>query len=399
MSKTIIVVSSYVDDMLQTLAPDTNFYIFNTLTDLSTHIERSPISAESLFVTSEIFEESPSIALKYFCEQIKNPFLKTKKVVFIVDTESLVEESIEYFRSDGNYENWDIEHGPLGREYVSASITGTLKTADYTPVRKAVYRIKRSEYVEQNIRNQVISDNEYALEDEMFRGFEPVEKPDIAITEVQEACKVLHIAGIDSLERTLFLWILAQYIAFTKRVIIIEKDFDYLTLSDIAARSEMDYTKIDIQDIYANPKETITRLNKVVKGLVVISSRDRGNYDYNFICNFIYNNVCDNFDYIIKESNLDEVTPKTNYTVVIPSTLIETLKTVENIPDGYSEYAKFVAVNTRCVNELIIPSTECYTEILGKLLNLDKEKINIPLFTINSLKIGGEIHDLRMFFE
>ena len=399
MNKTLVVVSTYIDSLIETIQPDTHFILFNNMNELGKHVESQPIVADTLFITAEQLEDACATALSFLDSQLQGAFFKVKRVTFILTPDSSCKENLQYYITAMKKDNWNIEQGALTREYVTGSICGSITTVEYKPSRRAVYRVKRSEYVKKNLAEQAKSENHYEVEEEMFRGVEPVVTEEFFNSSLEETCQVVNITGLPCIERTLFVWMLGQYLAFEGKVLIIEKDFKYLTLSDMALRSDMNFVRIDVQDLYADTENAFKELRNVQSGLVVITSNSEGTYNYSMLCNLLYNNIADSYNFMITEHELSEITPSSKYIVVMKNMLTEILKTVENLPDSYEENAKYVAMSITTIPELLITSSRVIEELLAKLLCLEKSKVHVPILTVNSLEIGGEISDIRSFID
>ena len=55
MAKSIIVVSSYVDSTIREYQTDVTFHLFKTLDELDSYVETSPLRAQEIFLTKEVF--------------------------------------------------------------------------------------------------------------------------------------------------------------------------------------------------------------------------------------------------------------------------------------------------------------------------------------------------------
>jgi hypothetical protein len=200
------------------------------------------------------------------------------------------------------------------------------------------------------------------------------------------------------MERSVFTFIIAQYLSLSGKTLIIEKDFDFLTLSNIASRSNVDYLEILVEDIYDHPEKEILKIRNSEKKLIVVVTRQRLQRDYCFICSILYNNLIGNLTYLVNESNLDELSDSAKYIVVLPNNARDLLKTTAMLTIGYECNARFVGVDILRIEEITIKNSRQMEMIVKDVLQI-KTQLNIPIFNIGSLKLGGAVHDLRMLVE
>lgn len=208
----------------------------------------------------------------------------------------------------------------------------------------------------------------------------------------------VNVAGLPTMERSVFTFIMARYLSLSGKTLIIEKDFDFLTLSHIANRSNADYLEILVEDIYDNPEKEILKIRESEKRLIVVGTRQRVERDYFFICSLLYNNLLANLTYLVKENSFDELPDSTRYIAVLPNNATDLLKTTMMLPVGYENNARFVGVDMLRVEELTIKNSKQIEMIVKDVLQI-KSGLNIPIFNISSLKLGGEVHDLRVLIE
>lgn len=395
MSKVVVVVSTYVDNIIKEQQPDVKFILFNSLQELGNHIETTPIRANNLYLTKEVLEPRVNTSLDYLISMLNNPFFVVDKVEYITDKGSSEIHSVKYIIGEMNLSTWRISEGRMTREYVSGLITGTLRSEDVIPNRKAVYRQRRSEYVAERMKDKKSLDAKYVSDEEDLTDVPDEKIIDITPMAIDKVCKTITIAGLDIQERTAFSFLMAQYLSHSGKTLIIEKDFEYLTLSDMITKAKISYARVDIKELYANPSEVFRFIRNTREGLITLTCHERSEYDYSFLCNLVYNNLADTLDYLVVESALHEVSTSVDYITVLPNNIVDVIKTTESLPDNFKEQATFVGVNMRTLPELGINNTKVMTEIVKDLLQV-AQGITVPIINIRSLMLGGEAHDLRM---
>jgi hypothetical protein len=129
-----------------------------------------------------------------------------------------------------------------------------------------------------------------------------------------------------------------------------------------------------------------------------VGTRQRVDRDYSFICSLLYNNLLDNLEYLVKENDLDELSNSAKFIAVLPNNTVDLLRTAMMIPIGYEHNARFVGVDMLRIQELTIKNTKQMEMIVKDVLQI-KSDFNIPILNISSLKLGGELYDLRMLID
>lgn len=387
MSKRIVILSTIVDEIIKDKVPDVDVDLFKSITSLSTFVETTPIRADVFYITTELLENTTNTSLSVLFDIIEhNHFFRVDRVEFLSESGSKAIPSIEYLVELKGLDNWEVHKGHLNREYVSSIITGTYKSEDLELKHKALYRVRKDVYLKER-RQAANLDNHFKTDSELLSNVEREESFDITLKNVENICKQVNIVGLPRKERTVFAFLMAQYLALEGKVILIEKDFDYLTVTDMAAKSGVEYLEILIEDIYDNPQDCINKIQSTASKLIIIGTRERINRNYLYLVNFIYNNIIDSASYIIKELDFEEVPEDSKSITVVPNNIVDILKSIENI----STFDKFVGINMSRISE--INSSEELTLILRDLLNTNEIE-NVPIFNISSLKIGGEVYDL-----
>lgn len=396
MNKTVIIVSTHVDVIIKEQQPDVKFILFRNLQELSAYVENTPIRANTLYITRETLLPAVNTSLNFLMTMLDNPFLAVDKVEYITEVDSVEINSIQYVIEDLGITNWRITKGALTREFVTGIISGTLQSDEITPMRKAVYRQRKDVYIKDKLKNKESLEESYLSEEDILSDIEDEEVTPIVPMQVEEVCKTVTIAGLDLEERTVFSFIMAQYLSFSGKTIIIEKDFEYLRLSDIASKSNTVYVKIDVEELFQNTEEVFRFIRNTNNKLIVLTCSQRSDHDYQFLCNFIYNNLVDSLSYLVVESDMKELNLYSQYVTVLPNNIIDVIKTIEQVPDNFENNAKFVGISMKNINELKILDSDALTVIVKDLLQVSYD-FEVPVLNISSLKLGGAAHDLRMF--
>lgn len=393
MSRTIIVVSQLVDATIREGQPDTNFILKHNLTELADHIETTPIRADYLYFTQDVIPHI-NTSLNFLTQMLDNPFLKVTKVCYITQKGAREIESIKYIVEEKGLQNWEIVEGSLTREYVSGIISGALRTDTFNRRRKALYRVPRSAYVQDRIRNKEVLEEGYIDDEKMLKDVPATEIPEFSVREAEEVAEILHIVGGYGEERTALTFLVAQYLSQEGKTLIVEKDTEYHLLTELVTKSGVECMMVSITELLEDVSKTLERIKASSERLVVITAIERVQYSYNFICNVLYANLCTRISYLVREDDFDEAPTTQKFVVAFPSCIIGVLRTCEQLDSNYLHLAKFVAVNLQQLPETRILNNRTVDEILSDVLEEPIKGSNIV--NIDSLRIGGESgYDLR----
>lgn len=390
--RNIIVISSLVDSTIREGQLDTEFLLFRTIDELAQYIEQTPVRADSLFFTKETIPHT-NTALNFLSGMLVNPFLKVDSVVYITEKGSSEIPSVNYIVAEKGFNNWEIIEGYLTREYISGIVNGSLRQDTFGGKRKAVYRVPRAAYVQDRIKDRNSLNDKYEDDESYLKDVPPVNIPEQSLVDKAVVCEIKHIVGSDSEERTAFCFLIAQYLAFSGKTLIIEKDTEYHRLTEFVTKSGVQCLQIPISEFLASPNETIEKIRRSESSLICILAFERLKYSYPFISNVLYNNLASDISYFISEDDFTEAPIMQKYTVVIPSNIIGVLSTCEKLDGNYLHLCKFVGVNFQSLPETRIVNGTSLAKILSDVLEMYIE--HSPILTVSSLKLGGSSYDLR----
>lgn len=395
--KTVVIISALVDSTVREYQPDVDFILFHTIAELGDYIQTTPIRAEALYLTRDVFPESAvNSNLTYLFGLLDNPFLGVNRVVYITEKDSKELVSVNYIIEERAVDNWTVITGALNREYVTNVINGTMESDDWVPTRRAVYRMgKEAYYREKREEKQSLADH-YEPDDEYLGGIPDIEPITEIMLDRESQCVVKHIVGIESLERTALAFMCAQYLSLSGKTVILEKDYDYHTLTELVTKSEVDCKLLLVEDLLSNPGKVIESIRKSDKSLIVVGSIERISYNYAFIVNVIVNNLMNDITYFVEEDSFEDVPEDIRYTIAIPSNCLGVFKTTEKIDRNYISKATFVGVNLSALPEISIRGSETLTLILRDVLDISD--ITASVINITSLHLRGDTYDLNSIF-
>lgn len=395
MTKAIITISNYVDVSVQETQKDTKFFMFKSLEELDEYIQHAPIRANTLFFSKDAIPLA-NTSLNYLVSLLEKVFLRVDNVVYITETGSSEIDSVKFLIKDRGFDNWEIVQGALTREFVTGVINGNARDDFSNAKRKAVYRVPKSEYVRQQSRHSnLLEEERYKDDDESIQEM-PNEKLPVYIPPEQVAtCKSYDIIGHDIQERTLFVYIIGQYLSTHGKTLLLERDFDYHRLGEFVTKSSVDVGIYYVEDLYERPQQVLDEIRHDSHKLIVVLAKRRVDFSYNFTFNFLYNNLVHDIMYAVREGSFGEEPTEGMYTVVFPNTVPGVLSMCNSTDMNFVKYTKFVAIHTNTLSELRLPTNESISAIIEDVLN-DTDIQPVELLSITSLELGGDdAYDLR----
>lgn len=390
--KTEIIVSSIVDATVKESQPDVDFKMFRQLEQLGAYLETDAIRASTMFITSDVIVQ-PNSSFSYIIDILENnKFLKVDRVIYITEEKAPEVKVLRYLLDRYGIENWEVLEGPMTRAYVSSVIGGTLQQDKFISKRKAVIRIPRRDYLKQQMRNKESLDEEYEDDDADLMDIEDVPVPEEKVLISESHMQKRYIAGKAGEERTAFALLAAQYLSMGGKTILLENDPEFHSTTEFVTKSEVDALLIPLDRLMADTNAALQEVKETEKKLIVFICINRIEFSYKFICDLVFYNLRDSADYMIIESDLDEVPKNTDVTVVLPNTVIGCLKTCENIDIASLSFYRFVAVSFHQIQEVHIESGAVMSKLLQDLLS--DTRIECPVVTVTSLRISASPYDL-----
>lgn len=395
MAKTIVVISGYIDNTIREYQKDVTFYLFKTLEELDTYIARTPIRADTLFFSKDVIP-LVNTSLNYLVAMLDKVFFKVDNIVYITEPGSTEIESIKFLVKNKGFDNWEIVQGALTREYITSVINGSARNDFSGTRRKVVYRVPKSLYIKEHTRNSELLESErYKDDDEAIQEMPDEKLPVYIPPEQEQTCTCYDIVGEDGMERTLFVYIMGQYLATHGKTLLLERDWKYHRLGEFVTKSGVECEVQYVEDLYANPAGVIDTIRSTSHKLIVVLARRKFEYNYSFIFNLLYNNLIDNLTYAVREDSYGEEPTESKYTVVFPNTMCGVLNMCENVNMNFIPYTKFVAIHMCTLNEMRLPTRESILPVIQDVLN-NTEIQDVELLAISSLVMGVDsVYDLR----
>lgn len=398
MAKTIVIVSSLVDSTIREYQADVTFHLFKTLDELDAYVETSPLRASELFLTKEVLP-NVNTSLNYFIQMLENPFLKVDKITYITEVDSPEIASVNYIIEQKKYNNWEIVEGHLTREYVAGIINGNLRNEVLNPKRKAVYRMPRETYLKERLKNRDYLEEEYLDDEKQLRGIPDITQVSDTVTDSSRICEIHNVVGNDCDERTAFAFLLAQYMSFSGKTLILERDVRYHRLTEFVTKSGVEgIMLVEVSELLENPVKVIERIRASSSKLIVVGSIEYVEYTYSFILSILYNNLLRDIRYLVQEMDYAEAPTTEHYICAFPATIIGILSMCDGIDPATLNNAQFVGIDMNQLPTLLIGNSQAVKLIMEDVL--ERPNLPVQLIRIQSLKIGGDSkYDLRSIIE
>ena len=393
--KSIVVLSGLVDSTLKEYQKDVTFFIFKTLEELDEYVTHTPIRAETLFFTRDAIPQV-NTSLNYLVNILDRVFFKVDNIIYITEPDSPELKSIDFLIKDIGMSNWEVITGALTREYVTNVINGSARDDFTNTKRKAVYRVPKEAYVrERSKQSELMEAEKYPDDDEILKEM-PNEKIPVYIPpERGSICQMYDIVGDDVIERTLFSFIIAQYLATKGKTLILERDWEFHSLGECVTKSGVKCGIFYVDDILSDPLNTIEKIRDCNEKLVAVLCKRKFQYNYSFVFNLLHSRLLDYFVYAVREDVFGEEPTEGRYSVVFPNTMMGVLSMCKNINMNFIRYTKFIGVHMDTLKELRLPTTEAISAIIEDVLNTHDIQ-NVELVSISSLIMGIESnYDLR----
>lgn len=402
----IVLVSSIVDQTIGTTVKGYDIEIYSGISELRRHIELTPIRCYKFVVTCDTVLSDTSSSFRVLSEIANNEYFRCEEIIYVTLEEATELTLLNFLIEEKRMPEVTIIKGELTREFIANVIRGT-HDQQAPPRRVEIVRRRRSDYIEEQIKAKRadqqgddlgIDDLGLFTEEDMLNSVPDQGPPKtFPIGPNDRSATLIQIAGGPGRGKTVFSIILAQFIADSKKVCLIESDLKYFSLSHYIKMSGIEYMDISIDDFYANPDLAILKINNSHHNLIVFtgtSALRKRRPSTSYLKRLVYNLINKDVDYLIVESSLREILPATETIVVLKNEIPAILEDLEKMPNKVSDI-KFVCLSLSTLNEVQVMNTEEVRGIVQEVLNVDLPPI--PLYKITALQKGADVIDLRRY--
>lgn len=380
----IAVVSSECDNTITACSKFHEILLFRSFNELEKYVNTTPDIFESIVIPeSELQFTASNVALLQTV--IKSEFLQLQdSVLYLVDKNLENIKEIKKYFAENSEMHTVVYTGVINQTFIADIITGIARRMDESDIRVKTYRVRADEYSRlQNIRRYEDNNNEFITDEEDLKDIPEEEEPIYGFYAEDRHINNFYISGERTIERTSMSYLIAQYLSYFGRTIIIEGDPEYHTLTDIATKTDVAQSIYYIEDFYDNAKDFVTKLESSPNNLIVLGVRSRIKFNASFIADMIIHNCDVEFiRAIVTEVDYIDIPFNAYETIVIPnrsSDIIRFVDRVSSIAD--IDKVNFVGVELTDLGGVNLD----YNEMKSVLTTL----LSQPIYNFNLVKLGG----------
>lgn len=354
----MFIISGKVDDSIKRQVTLYDVTLFKDFTDFEKYVNKTPSVVDTIVITSDELAFN-AVSVNRMQAVLSLEFLKLKgNIVYLID-QSYDLKSIEKFFVDNQLDKWVVYQGDLSTRFITEIVSGEGREQVEAQTEIVTYRMRASEYVRQkNLVRYEKDETSYVTDEEGLDGIPIEEMPELPNPVEDTITTVNYVVG-EGLERTVMTFLLAQYRALYGKTLIIEKDIEYHTLTDMVTKTGIKCKLLWMEDVLTDVSKVLNELVSIQEGLVVIGVHKRIKYDYNFMMDLLEANLSNNFAYIIRECDYSEIPYGQTFTLVSANTVPAVIKCCNNIKIRLdSELVTYVGLQIGSLGSVNITSKE-----------------------------------------
>lgn len=387
-------VISELDESVKSQVPVYDVKLFRTFVDFESFVEGTPIIINTLVISAEELPFTNTNMMR-FINILNSPFLRiTASIIYIINEEDDKSKIVKFFEHEG-IDNIVIYQGKISPRYVTDIITGKARESEEQQKYTVTYMVKAAEYLkQQSSLSYEDNENDYVTDEDELENVPDEEEPEDIIPSISEFANIYYVAGSDREERTMMVFIMAQFLSLSGRCVIIEKDVKYHRLSDYFIKSGINGLFITVNEFYNNVQEVINKIKRSQDKLIVIGAIDRVDYNYQFIFNILFSNLIGDVNYMIMECDYYDVPSGVDVIYVSANTVPEIIKTGVSIErDVDPKHTKFIGLQLNNINPVNVNTKEMLA-ILSIILS--KNNLVGQVFKCNGIRLneGGSAYDI-----
>lgn len=383
----MFIVASNLDDSIKSQTTVYDITLFKTFIGFERFIDSVPVIVDTIIITSDELKFSSSSMQRVY-GILNSPFLRlTGNVVYLIDESVQKDTVVKFFETNG-WKNWIVYQGDLSPKFITSIVTGECRQSVEVQSERVTYRMRASEYIKQksNISNQN-NEGKYLTDEDVLSDIPVEEDEEELIPRVDLKTTVNYIVG-DTLERTVMVFLLAQYRALAGKTLIVEKDWEFHTLTDMVTKSGIQHLMIYIEEFNEDAYGCIDRIRRAKENLIVIGCKNRKEFSYNFIVDVLESNLKGELSYIIRECDYSETPYGMFYTVVMSNTVPEVLRSCNMLRyRPRVDSVTFIGMQLNDLGPVNISSNE-----MGAVIStvLEVNGIMAQTIRVSGIKLKGE---------
>lgn len=384
----MFIVAGNIDDSIKSITPVYDISIFPNFLEFENYINTTPIVLGSI-VISENELPFTSSNMARLLDVLSAPFLKlTGSCIYLIG-ESTSKDAVSSFLEDVDDKSIIFYQGDLSSRFISDIVSGAGRIADESETEVILYRMRASEYaVAQNIKKYESDSDKYETDEDKLAEIPDIEEPIVQVPTIDILSNTYYVVGKQSMERTLFTFIEAQYLALSGKTLIVESDVQYHRLTDMVLKSSVEFEFIDIEEFNVNPTKIIQDIKGSSAKLIVMGCKNRIMYSYDFVFDILISNLTGYVDFFIKECDFTQTPYGSYYSIVCADTVPDVIECCNSLVYDVDETkVTMVGVRTNKKTDVNITSTEM-TEIVRILL--EKNNLCAEVVEADGINLRGE---------
>lgn len=384
----LFLVASNIDDSIKSVTPVYDITVFSTFLRFEEYINETPIKLGSIIISERDLPFTSSNVARLL-EVLSAPFLTlTGKCIYLI-SESTPKDVVTSFLEDNDIDIIMVYQGDLSSKFITDIVTGAARIADESETKIITYRMRASDYImNQNIQKYETDEGRYITDEDELSVIPPISEPIIDVPSIDILSSVYYTVGKRSIERTLWAFLSAQYLALNGKTILVESDNEYYRLSDMVLRSGVKHKFISISEFTANPSAVIIDIRQCGDKLIVIGSKTRVHYDYDFIYDILLSNLSGWVDYFVRECDFEQTPYGSYYNIVCADTVPDILECCNSLLYEVDEN-KVIMIGVRMGHKTPINVTSSeMTDIVRTIL--EKDRLPAEVIETNGLTLRGD---------
>lgn len=384
----LFIVASNVDESIKSQTVVYDVTLFKTFVELEEYINNTPCVVDTIIITETDLQFN-NVNMARLIDMLSSPFLKlTGKMVYLIGNELPIDEVTSFIETN-EISQWQVYQGDLSPRFITGIVSGEGRETEIKETEVYTYRMRASDYIKYK-QQQGYEDNErhYMTDEDLLAGIPDEVMPEMVTPQFDFKHKTYYIVGECGIERTLFTFVLAQYLSLEAKTLIVESDVRYHTLSDMVTKSGIKCELFKIEDLYRDAKRVLNKIKNSMEKLIVLTATECIEYDYSFVMDIVVSNTVGFIANFIQECSYNDAPYGRSYTIVCKNTVPEVLKCINSLKyDTPEDLVTFVGLQLNNVGPVNINTSE-FKAIVNNLLG--KNNLEAQVVRAKGVRLKGE---------
>ena len=393
----MFIIADNIDDSIKMQIASYDVSIFKSIMEFERIINSMPVVVNTVIVTTSSLPFTGT-NVQRLMRALSSPFFTLSgNLIYLADAGYDAERIREFV--ERKKLNWAFYFNEITPEYIVSIANGEGRHSDEIQSEVVTYRIRAEEYVRQQSiqRMQDGLDTHYVVDDELFSGVPSEEEPEDINPTVERITELRYVVGQDCISRTLLSFLVAQYLSLNDKTLILEKDTEYHKLTELVTKSGIKCCYIDVTELLENFQKALSKMQSSIENLVVIGSKRRVSYSYEFLFDILYSNLKGNFTYMVRECDFNETVYGRDYILVMDNNIPDALKTCTSLRNDIDEdHVSIIGLQLGTLGAINLTSSEL-REVLSVVLG--KNHLRVQVMKVAGINLRGDeqIYDLFSF--